>query len=484
MWLLANGVLNVIAPIRKNPKLVVAQLRSGDFYGEYVLFSHGVSKFTVVAQTVCDIYELKKESVESILKLEQFAHLRYITDGMSSKHPVMQDALDFHIKREQEWAKLGKSGTSCSTVEDRESEDDLIVAKLQDSQYRFAWDAIIALIVVYLTIVVPVRVAFFETPASSISTWLGGKDIFYGKVFEPIFQIMVLVDFYFLPKVKLRTQPVAKDWSIWSKFSQRTAILLVIDICIFGSILANFVVGACCGDQLWSLMSLVACRFVFFLPGYIEKIKIHVQNLTGYNLPASTFLMVKILTMLLAASHLLTCSWAVIKAQPYTEQLVNNSYVNGTVSASTTYTVLRPGKQIKYLESIYYIFMTITTIGFGDIVPNSSVDAELVFGIFAMVFGVALYSGIVSVFSNISHNADVAEDNFENIQTCLNHYMADRNFPKELRTKCIDFSKYVWSEREGLSIENVIKSDLPEMFQNDRELNLFEQKRNMYITDN
>ena len=291
-------------------------------------------------------------------------------------------------------------------------------------------------------------------------------------MYEPIFQIMVLLDFYFLPKVKLRTQPVARNWSPWSKMGERNPAVLVVDLCIFVTILANIIVGACCGDQLWSLISLVAWRFVLFLPLYIERIKIHLQNLTGYNLPASTFLMVNILIGLFAASHLFTCSWAVIKAQPYLEQLVNHTYVNGTLNASTTYSVVRSGKKVEYLESIYYIFMTITTIGFGDIVPNSTVDAEMIFGIIAMVFGVALYSGIVSVFANISHNADVSEDNFENIQTCLNHYMADRNFPKELRVKCIDYSKYVWSEREGISIENVIKMDLPEMFQNDRELEM------------
>ena len=54
----------------------------------------------------------------------------------------------------------------------------------------------------------------------------------------------------------------------------------------------------------------------------------------------------------------------------------------------------------KYLTCIYYVFTTLTTIGYGDIVPCN--NNEKLYAIFLMVFGACLYSYIISGLSAYS----------------------------------------------------------------------------------
>ena len=48
---------------------------------------------------------------------------------------------------------------------------------------------------------------------------------------------------------------------------------------------------------------------------------------------------------------------------------------------------------------MYFSFTTLSTVGFGDLHPES--DAERIIGSFMLVFGVAIFSMVMSNFSDI-----------------------------------------------------------------------------------
>ena len=53
----------------------------------------------------------------------------------------------------------------------------------------------------------------------------------------------------------------------------------------------------------------------------------------------------------------------------------------------------------KYIISIYFCISTMTTVGYGDLSPNTTI--EQIFGIFIMVLGVLVFTFISGSLSSI-----------------------------------------------------------------------------------
>ena len=52
----------------------------------------------------------------------------------------------------------------------------------------------------------------------------------------------------------------------------------------------------------------------------------------------------------------------------------------------------------QYVSSDYFILVTITIVGYGDITGNS--NAEIIFQMFLLIIGTIAYSFVISYFSN------------------------------------------------------------------------------------
>ena len=86
-----------------------------------------------------------------------------------------------------------------------------------------------------------------------------------------------------------------------------------------------------------------------------------------------------------------------------------------------------------YILSIYYVFTTLTTVGFGDIAAYTI--NERVFAIILMGFGVGFYSYTISNLSTIMENMDIRSANLKTRLATLNEFAKDSNLPKELKAK-------------------------------------------------
>ena len=67
----------------------------------------------------------------------------------------------------------------------------------------------------------------------------------------------------------------------------------------------------------------------------------------------------------------------------------------------------------RYLTSMYFAFMTMTTVGYGDI--NATTVPEMIFAVMAMIIGGLTFGFIVGVLSELSSQNDLG-DKFKNKQ--------------------------------------------------------------------
>ena len=144
---------------------------------------------------------------------------------------------------------------------------------------------------------------------------------------------------------------------------------------------------------------------------------------------------------ILVAAHLVACGWIYIGgAGKYTS---SGDYIsNGAV----------------YLEAFYWTITTLTTIGYGDITPESPI--QFIYVIIVMLMGAATYGFIIGNIANLIANLDITKSRFrekvENIDTFLKY----RNIPNQLQVRIHNYYEYLWESRRGYEESNLLL-DLP-----------------------
>ena len=110
-----------------------------------------------------------------------------------------------------------------------------------------------------------------------------------------------------------------------------------------------------------------------------------------------------------------------------------------------------------YLTSFYFTVETITTVGYGDFGPKSSI--ERIFCIFSMIIGAMAFSFASGSMASILQNVDNHSAIFEQKLTILNRIYRDYYLPLDLYTRLKQSIRYnVQKDIEDL---NEFVDDLP-----------------------
>lgn len=144
------------------------------------------------------------------------------------------------------------------------------------------------------------------------------------------------------------------------------------------------------------------------------------ERLQSHITPSSIRLVAFGLSVILGV-HLMTCAWYfTARIEGFgPETWVNSS---GLLDKS-------PGDL--YAASMYWTITTLATIGYGDIVPGSSV--ERVMAIIWMLVGVSFYSFMISSLANLLHNIDSKETVLSNKLIAIDEFAEEAKLDKHLR---------------------------------------------------
>lgn len=120
-----------------------------------------------------------------------------------------------------------------------------------------------------------------------------------------------------------------------------------------------------------------------------------------------------------------------------------------------------------YIRAFYWVVTTLTSVGYGDIVPVGNL--EMLFTVFLQLIGVGILALLVGVVVGIFTKRNPAEQRFvENMEKlrALIHY---HEIPTDLEKRISDYFTYEWKQKLGYDESDLLDS-LPFGLRNDLQL--------------
>jgi len=112
-----------------------------------------------------------------------------------------------------------------------------------------------------------------------------------------------------------------------------------------------------------------------------------------------------------------------------------------------------------YISALYWTTTTLTTVGYGDIVPHT--NFEMLYAVAVMIIGVGLYGYLIGNVVSVITKRDPAHEKFISNLENLSSLVRYRNLPKNITIRIRQYFLYLWKNRLEHN-ENVFLEKLPD----------------------
>eukprot|EP00929_Paragymnodinium_shiwhaense_P076770 TRINITY_DN3951_c0_g1_i8.p1 TRINITY_DN3951_c0_g1~~TRINITY_DN3951_c0_g1_i8.p1 ORF type:complete len:778 (+),score=112.28 TRINITY_DN3951_c0_g1_i8:130-2463(+) len=103
-----------------------------------------------------------------------------------------------------------------------------------------------------------------------------------------------------------------------------------------------------------------------------------------------------------------------------------------------------------YLAALYWSMTTMTTVGYGDIVPTA--DSERGFSIFAMVVGGAFYGYLVGTITDVVASVDLNNQKYKERMSLVFAFVDHYKMPPQMRKRVVRYFRGISAEKSAQSL--------------------------------
>ncbi|XP_065752650.1 potassium voltage-gated channel subfamily H member 6 isoform X1 [Phocoena phocoena] len=330
---------------------------------------------------------------------------------------------------------------------------------LHYSPFKAVWDWLILLLVIYTAIFTPYSAAFL----------LGDQDepqrADCGYTCSPLTTVDLIVDIMFVVDIVInfRTTYVNANDEVVSH-PRRIAVhyfkgWFLIDM--VAAIPFDLLIFRTGSDETTTLIGLLKTARLLRLVRVARK-------LDRYSEYGAAVLFLLMCTFALIA-HWLACIWYAIGnvERPYLEPKIGwldslgaqlGKRYNGSDPASG------PSVQDKYVTALYFTFSSLTSVGFGNVSPNT--NSEKVFSICVMLIGSLMYASIFGNVSAIIQRLYSGTARYHTQMLRVKEFIRFHQIPNPLRQRLEEYFQHAWSYTNGIDMNAVLKG-FPECLQAD-----------------
>ncbi|KAF5399958.1 Ion transport and Cyclic nucleotide-binding domain containing protein [Paragonimus heterotremus] len=321
---------------------------------------------------------------------------------------------------------------------------------------KAVWDWLILVLVIYTAIFTPYAATFLLQEPN--------KRKRHEDSFLPLQRIDLFVDVMFIIDIVInfRTTYVNKSDELVSH-PGRIAIhyfkgWLLIDV--VAAIPFDLLQFGAQTDEMVTLIGLLKTARLLRLVRVVRK-------LDRYSEYGAAVLLLLMATFVLIA-HWLACIWYAvghIERQQYSVRIgwldhlatqIQQPYRNFSLTGPTT--------QSKYITALYFTFSSLTSVGFGNVSPNT--NPEKIFSICVMLIGSLMYAGIFGHVSAIIQRLYSGTARYHTQMLRVKEFIRFHQIPNPLKRRLEEFFQHAWSYTNGIDMNLVLRS-FPECLQAD-----------------
>ncbi|XP_058531300.1 potassium voltage-gated channel subfamily H member 6 isoform X1 [Ochotona princeps] len=330
---------------------------------------------------------------------------------------------------------------------------------LHYSPFKAVWDWLILLLVIYTAVFTPYSAAFLLSDQDESQRGVCGYTCSPLTVVDLIVDIMFVVDIV----INFRTTYVNTNDEVVSH-PRRIAVhyfkgWFLIDM--VAAIPFDLLIFRTGSDETTTLIGLLKTARLLRLVRVARK-------LDRYSEYGAAVLFLLMCTFALIA-HWLACIWYAIGnvERPYLEPKIGwldslgaqlGKHYNGSDPASG------PSVQDKYVTALYFTFSSLTSVGFGNVSPNT--NSEKVFSICVMLIGSLMYASIFGNVSAIIQRLYSGTARYHTQMLRVKEFIRFHQIPNPLRQRLEEYFQHAWSYTNGIDMNAVLKG-FPECLQAD-----------------
>ncbi len=287
---------------------------------------------------------------------------------------------------------------------------------IPDSKLKQLWDSLVLVVAIYSSITIPLIIVFnvFSDLFCNISALITTA-VFIGDIFVN-----------FNTAISCKGKLVFNKKEIAAKYFKTWFFIDLISAVPMCSLSKLFTVG-----RLGRIISILRLNRLLKL----LRVRKTLQKLGGQKINPSILRLVLLVFWVLMAAHTIGCAWILMTGNP---------------DNLSTFDL--------YVRGFYWTTTTLTTIGYGDILPNTT--NQIIFVIFVEFIGAGMYGLIIGNIANLIANIDVAKAQHNEKMEKLNTFLRYRDIPQDLSKKINSYFDYLWQTRRGYD-ESSVLAELP-----------------------